>query len=63
MTESLPDGSVESAAEFQAVIAAAIEQAVLGDVDVRGAWEFDTGGSHHQWEVQITELARDRDED
>lgn len=61
MTKPIPDGSIESASEFRAVLAEAVEQAILADIDVKGAWEFETGGSHHHWEVQVVELAREHD--
>jgi hypothetical protein len=43
--------------EFEAALAAIIETAVEEGVDVRGAWEFRTDGSTHDWEVNVTELA------
>jgi len=39
------------------------ETAVEADVDVRGAWEFRTDGSTHDWEVNVTELTKRSDED
>jgi hypothetical protein len=59
----LDDGSITSADDFEAVLAEAVEQAIKADIDVRGAWEFRTGGSTHDWEVMINELAtRDGDD-
>ncbi|AGN02063.1 hypothetical protein L593_10590 [Salinarchaeum sp. Harcht-Bsk1] len=58
-----PDRSISSAEEFEAALAAVVEAAIHADVDVRGAWEFETGGSTYDWEVQIVELARDLDAD
>jgi len=49
--------------EFEAILAEAVEKAVEADVDVRGAWEFRTEGSTHDWEVEIVELARYPDDD
>lgn len=61
--DHLDDGSISDAAEFQAVLEETIERAVQADVDVRGAWEFETAGSTHLWEVEIVELARDHGTD
>lgn len=61
--DPLTDVSIQTAEEFEAVLAAAVEKAVKADVDVRGAWEFQTRGSTHDWEVEIIELARDRDDE
>jgi hypothetical protein len=44
------------------VLEEAIEKAVLEDVDVHGAWECETGGSTHNWEVEIVELANEEDQ-
>ncbi len=60
--DQLRDVSITNADEFQAVLAEAVEKAVKSDVDVRGAWEFRTDGSTHDWEVEIVELARYEDE-
>jgi len=56
--DDLQDVSITSADEFEAVLAEAVEKAILSDVDVLGAWEFRTRGSTHEWEVNISELAR-----
>lgn len=61
--DQLSDVSVASAEEFEAVLAEAVEKAVHADVDVRGAWEFRTRGSTYDWEVTITELAKQLDGD
>ena len=58
-----PDISITSAAEFEAILAEAVEKAIEADVDVRGAWEFRTRGSTYDWEVEIVELAKNRDEE
>lgn len=60
--DQLSDVSITSADEFQSILAEAVEKAVKADVDVRGAWEFRTDGSTHDWEVEIVELARHEDE-
>ncbi|GAB3686110.1 hypothetical protein GCM10028857_17650 [Salinarchaeum chitinilyticum] len=44
------------------MLAATVEKAIKADVDVRGAWEFQTRGSTHDWKVEIVELAREIDE-
>ena len=56
--DQLDDGSITTDDEFEAILAEAVEKAIKADVDVRGAWEFQTRGSTYDWEVQITELAR-----
>ena len=61
--KQLDDGSITSKDEFEAILAEAVEKAIKADVDVRGAWEFQTRGSIHDWEVQITELARYDDQE
>jgi len=50
--------SITTSAEFEAALAAIVETAVEEGVDVRGAWEFQTRGSTHDWEVNVTELAK-----
>jgi hypothetical protein len=52
------DISVSTPGEFEAALAAVVEAAVIDDIDVRGAWEFQTRGSAHNWEVEISELAK-----
>ncbi|WP_254763036.1 hypothetical protein [Natrinema marinum] len=59
----LDDVSITSADEFESILAEAVEKAIEAEVDVRGAWEFRTRGSTHDWEVQITELAKDADQE
>lgn len=56
--DQLSDVQITTAEEFESVLAAAVEKAVHADVDVRGAWEFETRGSTHDWEVEIVELAK-----
>lgn len=58
-----PDISITSAVEFEAILAEAVEKAIEADVDVRGAWEFRTRGSTYDWEIEIVELAKNRDEE
>jgi len=60
--DQLDDISITNADEFEAVLAGVVERAVKADVDVRGAWEFRTRGSTHDWEVEIVELARDAED-
>lgn len=59
--DNLQDVSITSADKFEAVLAEAVEKAIMSDVDVRGAWEFRTRGSTHDWELIISELAIDGD--
>jgi len=54
--------SITSTEEFEAALAAIVETAVEDDIDVRGAWEFRTDGSTHDWEVNVTELAKGDDD-
>jgi hypothetical protein len=61
--DPLADISITSTEEFETVLAAAVETAIKADVDVRGAWEFETRGSTHNWEVEIVELAKEFDEE
>lgn len=57
--DRLNDITVTSDDEFEDALAAVVEAAIREDVDVRGAWEFQTKGSTYNWEVEIIELARD----
>lgn len=52
------DISVSTPGEFEAALTALVEAAVTNGVDVRGAWEFQTRGSTHNWEVEISELVK-----
>ena len=61
--EKLTDVSITNAEEFEGVLAAAVEKAIKADVDVHGAWEFQTKGSTYEWEVQVIELDRDEEEE
>ncbi|MFP8888367.1 hypothetical protein ACLI4U_01170 [Natrialbaceae archaeon A-CW2] len=61
--DQLSDLSITTADEFEAILAEVIEKAIKADVDVRGAWEFQTRGSTHDWEVEIIELAKRLDDD
>ena len=49
---------IRSSKAFESALAAIVESAVEEDVDVRGAWEFETRGSTLEWEVNVTELDR-----
>lgn len=55
--------SITSATEFEAALAEVVEKAIEADVNVRGAWEFRTRGSTHDWEVEIIELAKYSDDE
>ncbi|ELZ02287.1 hypothetical protein [Natrialba aegyptia] len=59
--DQLRDVSITSADEFESILAEVVEKAIEADVDVRGAWEFRTRGSTHDWEVEIIELAKHLD--
>lgn len=61
--DQLSDVPITSADEFEDVLAEAVERAIDADMYVRGAWEFRTRGSTHDWEVEIIELARYSDDD
>jgi len=58
MTPDTPsDTPINSTDDFEAALAAIVETAIANDIEVNGAWEFDTRGSTHRWEVNIVELA------
>lgn len=59
--DEFSDFNVTTTEGFEAALAAAVEAAVESDVDIRGAWEFQTAGSTHYWEVEVFELAKDHD--
>jgi hypothetical protein len=59
----LHDVDITSPDEFEVILAEVIEKAVEANVDVRGAWEFRTEGSTHDWEVEVIELARYPDDE
>jgi len=61
--DKLPDVQITGPDEFEALLAEVVEKAVEADVDVRGAWEFRTEGSTHDWEVEIVELAKYDDDE
>lgn len=61
--DSLSDLDITSTEEFESALTAVVESAVKRGVDVRGSWEFRTGGSTYDWEVEIYELARKSDEE
>jgi hypothetical protein len=60
--DKLNDVSISSEAEFESVLAEVVERAIKNSVDVRGAWEFQTRGSTHNWEVEIVELDKEMDD-
>jgi hypothetical protein len=61
--DNYSDISVSNSEEFEAALAGIVEAAIKNGIDVRGAWEFQTGGSTHNWELQISELAKTLDAD
>jgi hypothetical protein len=56
--DQLSDISIGTAAEFEEVLAEAVERAIANGVNVRGAWELQTRGSTDNWDVEIFELTR-----
>jgi hypothetical protein len=59
MTEGYLDtGSMADAAPFQTVLGEAVERALKAAVDARSAWEVETAGSTHLWDVEIVEPAK-----
>lgn len=61
--DKLADVRITSEDDFRAVLSELFEKALHADVDVRGAWEFRSGGSVHNWEVEVVELAREEGTD
>ena len=52
------DTPITSQDAFQSALATLVESAISNDIDIRGAWEFQTSGSPLEWEVTISELDR-----
>jgi hypothetical protein len=48
---------ISTQAEFEAALAAVVDAAVRGEVDVRGSWVFEAGEQGANWDVEIYELA------
>lgn len=61
--DQLQDVTITSDDEFEVVLSEAVEKAVAAEVDVRGAWELRAADPTHDWELVISELARDADGD
>lgn len=59
--DQLNDVTITTPDDFEEALTAIVESAIEADIDVRGAWEFETGGSTHYWEINVVELARDDD--
>ena len=59
--DPLSDLSIATADEFENALTAVVEAAIKDGVNVRGAWEFRTAESTHNWEVEIVELAKEYD--
>jgi len=57
------ESPITSSTDFETALAAVVESAIRGDVNVQGAWEFETGGSTHRWELNVVELADPDDGD
>lgn len=61
--DQLADRTVTTDEEFRTLLATLVDIAIDGGVDVRGAWEFGTPGATYNWEILISELATDLDDD
>lgn len=60
-SDNTVDIPITSTDEFESALAALVESAVDENIDVRGAWEFETRSSTLEWEVVVTELDRTGD--
>lgn len=49
---------ITSSTAFESALATLVNSAVDNDVNVRGAWEFQTSGSTLEWDVNIAKLDR-----
>lgn len=49
--------------QFETALAKAVETATEAGVDVSGAWEVQTKGSTHTWDVVITQVVKGRNEE
>lgn len=61
--DQFSDITITTTNEFRDALAVIVETAIKEDVDVRGAWEFQTAGSIYNWEVEVVELAKDLEDD
>jgi len=52
---------ITSAEAFEDALATLVGSAIENDVNVRGAWEFETRDSTLEWDVNISELDRTSD--
>ncbi|UWG48519.1 Uncharacterized protein HSRCO_2250 [Halanaeroarchaeum sp. HSR-CO] len=55
------DDTIESVAEFEAALHQLLILADQNDVDPVGAWEYRNGQSVPDWEVVVSELAKQDD--
>lgn len=54
-------GSIEDAADFEAVLSEAVRQARAEDIEVSGAWEFQFSSHPGRWEAQIYRIQPESD--
>lgn len=53
------DGTITSEDEFEYTLQEVLLAAIENDVDPRGAWEIRNGETHPDWEIMVTELAKE----
>ncbi|MFB6133008.1 MAG: hypothetical protein ABEJ44_06360 [Halanaeroarchaeum sp.] len=52
------DGEIRSETEFEAVLRELLISAYLNGIDPGGAWDLRNGDNAPDWEVMVTELAK-----
>jgi hypothetical protein len=57
----LTDVTIDTAEDFESVLADAAELASESNIDIEGAWQFDTNRSTIHWEAEIYQLAIEGD--
>lgn len=53
-----PDGDISTEAEFDAALQTLLLAALKNGVDLRGAWDYRNGDAYPDFEVLVTELAK-----